>query len=798
MHNESDVEQKLVWALLTGSEHLAVPPDQVRTKQYLVELPIGKGSSAKKYSPDYVVYASGLPVAVIEAKSPHEAVQDGWREARAYAFALNSRFKANTNPVAVAIATNGDDIVFGPWDSEEGTAIKVGDLELGAAKHAEFLKACHWSLLRRSGEAAQRKLSQRLYVRPSVYAGQVATAKDRISFNSFASELAPIIRRYFAAEDAEAYEDILKRGYVSSDQITRYERMFEDHIRARAAPISAPAAKELKPTKTEEPEFTEQIRQHLKNRPASGAMQLLIGGVGSGKSFFLDRYRGYLIPDELKAVTRWVDLNFNDAPNDLTDVESWVAHSFNEQVRAQLSDKNQFDLRSVFSVEIREFNDIWAPVREADEQAYQKELATHLSALKSDERAYARSLARHVSGERGEALIVIFDNVDRRDREQQLKLFQVAQWFRAETRALVVICLRHETYERHKNEPPLDTYLNAVHFYLQSPRFADVAKKRLDLAIEYLRDEVSNTLEYQVPGIGLVKYPATRLGDFLRALYVNLFHDGRTVSLILEGLAGRNVRKSLEMFSRVMQSGHLSEAELTTTFLGEGEFNISEYLAIRVLMRSDYKFFADEHGFVTNLFDFDGADGVGMNFIRAEILYALIRTRKRPGAHGVEGYTYVAELLNELETIGFEKSRALDELNYLLAREMIISEDLSTDPLSEAKAVRIHASGYVHFVILSERVEYVASCALVTQLADDQLARWVGQQWAGAGHKGQISRNQTIEISRRFLEYLTQRYDDAKANPFFDERAIGSRVLLQRLSQGVERQVKTSGRRRPV
>ena len=94
LENESDVEQKFIMPMLL-KEHpygLSIPVKNIKTKQSIPSSLIGKGSDKKYYIPDYIVISKAYPVLVIEAKSPKEELNEGWREARLYAHELNSKY----------------------------------------------------------------------------------------------------------------------------------------------------------------------------------------------------------------------------------------------------------------------------------------------------------------------------------------------------------------------------------------------------------------------------------------------------------------------------------------------------------------------------------------------------------------------------------------------------------------------------------------------------------------------------------------------------------------------------------
>src|ERR1700687_5023965 len=86
LRNESDVEQKLIYPLLVAEEWLGIDPAAVHTKSYLPPATIDKRSGRKSgYFPDYSIWLHGFPVFIIEAKSPLDGIEEGFREAQLYA-----------------------------------------------------------------------------------------------------------------------------------------------------------------------------------------------------------------------------------------------------------------------------------------------------------------------------------------------------------------------------------------------------------------------------------------------------------------------------------------------------------------------------------------------------------------------------------------------------------------------------------------------------------------------------------------------------------------------------------------
>src|SRR5438445_1112964 len=100
LKNESDVEQKFVWPMLSSPEPtgLGFAPAEIYTKANIRYLEIDKGTSKKVYRPDYIILLAGLPVLIIEAKHPDEDLDEALREARLYSAELNAQHPPGINP----------------------------------------------------------------------------------------------------------------------------------------------------------------------------------------------------------------------------------------------------------------------------------------------------------------------------------------------------------------------------------------------------------------------------------------------------------------------------------------------------------------------------------------------------------------------------------------------------------------------------------------------------------------------------------------------------------------------------
>ena len=88
--------------------------------------------------------------------------------------------------------------------------------------------------------------------------------------------------------------------------------------------------------------------------------------------------------------------------------------------------------------------------------------------------------------------IVVLDNCDKRNKGEQLLMFEVAQWLRAQYKCIVILPMRDATYDTYKSEPPLDTVVRDLVFRIDPPDLLRVLQARLDY-ITRITEQSSNT-----------------------------------------------------------------------------------------------------------------------------------------------------------------------------------------------------------------------------------------------------------------------------------------------------------------
>jgi hypothetical protein len=577
--------------------------------------------------------------------------------------------------------------------------------------------------------------------------------------------------------------------YVGSEDVTQYDRILESLLKDRLS-ARRPLFEELNPTRAKEPKLAKVIDQYRQDRPPEGQLQLITGSVGTGKSLFARRYKELLQPDEQRRSSRWAFINFNNAPEPVETAQDWLCEQFIKSFHEENFDFDPYaneNLTRIFSQDLQKRRGIYDEIKKKISAAEaEKTRIDDLQSWQKDTQRLALGICRHFSGDRRDVLVVVMDNVDRLNLSSQLGAFTLSLWFLDQSRAFIILQMRDETYERFKNQKPLDTYKSGVVFHISPPRFLDVVKRRLELSLEYLAWNSPDTLEYHLNSGMRIRYPNSMLGEFLKSIYLELFERRHNISRILQALAGRNIREALEMFVSILNSGHLGEEAITSTAVGARGIAIPEYRILRILMRTEYRFFNHNSGFVSNIFHFDEDWQQPNNFIVPEILFWLADNRKHRGEIGLEGYFSVARIADELQKRGFVPDDVYEACSWLLRKNLIEADHMNRAAVSAGDAIKVTAAGFIHLRVLCERLEYLYGVLAVTPISDNTTALQLSEFVRIENQIGHLGGFQQVRAVEAFLKYLNNQFAHLNAAyPEFGADRSGAVFVIKQIESAI-------------
>jgi hypothetical protein len=514
----------------------------------------------------------------------------------------------------------------------------------------------------------------------------------------------------------------------------------------------------------------------------TGRVQLLVGGVGSGKSLFMKRFYRRTLPTitDLANKTMWAFINFNAEYLGPEEIRDAVLTGFIDSLCENngLSFQTHEELEKLFHAELYQWDK--GPIKlETNKDRYNHERYLYLTGLAKDKVQMARAISRTYAGEKRIGLVVVFDNVDKRSRDVQLAIFEAAQWFKDLTRALVVVNLRDTTYIAHRDEKPLDAFKNAVNFYIRSPRFSLMIKKRLEIVLENIQqdDELSKLQTFTLESGAQVTYASNRLGEFLMSIYLSLF-DRRTahIGATFEALVAKDARSALGMFADIIASPHIPTSQIGSAAAAGAIGRMEEDRIIRALMRGRFRMFNNKGNYVRNILSSVPKATRPSNFLYADLLEFLIRHRKEKVDFSVEGYASCRTLVNRMGQIGYDEEDSFAALCQLAEWNLVQPESLITTKLTLDDPVQVHASGFIHMRYFLKRPEYIMGISADMNYSSYEITQEAARVWGNRTEPGFRLRQQ---MTRRVADYLKAEYDRrCRRHAFYGDLGYGGKQVV--------------------
>ena len=727
--NEADVESKLIYPLLTAEEPygLGLKSSAIHGKMSIKRFVIGKGSDQKLYYPDFLIVVDGFPIVAIEAKTPDEDVLTGFREARLYAAELNALYPSGINPLTRVVATNGKRWVAGPHDHNVPQLdFDYTDINPYSEKMHAFYGLVGQEIL--VGEALRlaRVVHPDKLWRPRQLLGGIAVQNEELGHNTFGATIAGEFSHIFNPSSLEDRQYIVKEGYIPSRRRERYIDPIDQVIRASKPPSSVEARR------VEDTSDPKEVISTLRStKPLEHQVLLIVGGVGAGKSTFIDYVQYVALPEDIISSTIWVRVNMNVAPLSPNEIYDFLRREIITGCRTAYKDID-FDeldvIKAVFAVEVNQFNKGVGKLY-VDTELYKQKLAEELAKLDDNLHQKAIAYTRYCATERRKLLILVLDNCDKRLLNEQLMMFDAANWVQKEFRALVILPLREETYNNYRDKPPLDTALKDLVFQIEPPIFHNILARRVQLALNEISRSSPKTFRFDLPNGFHVEYAACEQAYYLTSIIRAIFEYDKQIRRMIVGLAARNMRRALEIFLEFCTSGHIGEDQILKIRKAQGDYLLPMYIVVRVLLRMNCRFYDSDFSYVKNLLAANSKDLPINHFSRLMILRWLYDRFSDAGPTGLKGYFPIRHLMHELSPYGVGEKVVIRELEYLARAQCIISEDFRVDALTENDLIKLAPAGFVHLEML-QNVNYLAAVAEDTWFYDrasaERIAKRIG------------------------------------------------------------------------
>lgn len=752
LSSESDVEQKFVYKLLTSLEPdgLGFDEPSIKTKVDIRSLAIDKGVKQKLYFPDYAIVLDGLPMLIIEAKRPGEDLKEATREARLYATEINASYPKNFNPCEIIIATDGNKVIGCFWDeSDPFVELQKEDLESINTNFAKLLSIASKKNLKTKVDGYLSGIrSNTKYFKPIFMLGGKSVMNETVGDNSFGANVSIEYKYLFNPETIRDRTSVVKNAYVTSKRKQAHVAPIDKIIRA-ALPKHVVDARPISDSSR-----PEEILDELNNLDRiKNEICLLIGSVGSGKSTFTDYLRQIALPENITENTQWININLNRAPLSKELIYQWIidqaicalAEAF---PRIDLGELN--NLRKIYSAELAKVEKGKAALYQKNSEKYTDIIFNEIDRLQQDKVATFKGIINFLLKPANKLLVVVLDNCDKRNRDDQLLMFEVATWLKSEFPCMVFLPIRDTTYDQYREEPPLDTVIKDLVFRIDPPLLERVIYARLNYALREIKVQ-SNKFVFHLPNGMKVECDRSEVADYLKTMISSLFQDN-LFKRIITGLAGRNIRKGLEILLDFCKSGHIGADEILRIKTSNGEYKLPSHLIAKILLKGKRKFYSDKESHIKNLFDSDSDDLLPDPFVRVAILNWLKDHKNIAGPNNTKGFHTVGTLLGTLQGLGHSSSRILEEIVVLANAGCVIAENQHSE-MSENDLISIAPAGFIHLDLL-KNINYLSTIAEDVLFRENQIARSIIDNVIGNGNFKSDSRQTAVLNSKKLVDYL--------------------------------------------
>lgn len=774
---ESDVEQKFIYPFLTAHEPMGLGLDcsQILTKTLLRGKTIGKGQSQKYYFPDYLINMRGIPTVVIEAKKPGEDLEKAYAEARLYAQEVNSGFPHKINVCQLALVCNGTETWAGYTDQREPCLkLSFEDFSVENVKfktlHDFFSKGKLEELASRPYVDARGKAE---FHTPVSRLGGKRVQNEELEENTFGRTFIFENRTIFDPKTEKDMGLIVENAYVPS---VKREQHIEPIYR-EIKKFELPSINNSILLSTNEPvEMVQKMSQRIEDKNEAYSLMLLIGNVGSGKTTFIRYFKKMFLEykySELANQCDWVFINMNYAPITGKEIYDWIKKSVIEELQnnhQDISFSEMDTIRKIFRKEIRDFERGLGSLLKDDTIEYNKELYRILENKLADNTEYLKALLCYLKESQRTLPIIVLDNCDKRNKEEQLLMFQVAEWMRTMFRCIVILPMRDSTYDLYRNEPPLDTVVKDLVFRIDPPDLLKVIQARLDYIVRITNQTESTYVLKNGINVSIQK---KELIEYFKCILMAI-RNNRSAADIFYRLSDRNTRNGIQLFEDFCKSGHILADDILKIRTMGKDYELPLYKFLNALLRKNRKYYKDEESNFVNLFYSNYNDDMPDPFIRIDILYWLRNRNAIEGPMKTKGMFPVRELLRDLQLIGHELNIIERELNYLLKRGLILSETLS-DKADKDDLIKIALPGLLHLRLL-KNVTYLAACAEDVLFKDASIMTTITRRLASDSYTSKTSMaltaNEMIEYligyRKEFCSYPEQYICDEKKIEVFD------------------------------
>lgn len=568
--------------------------------------------------------------------------------------------------------------------------------------------------------------------------------------NYLAQYLQPFIDFLFKDITDQIQIDVLRKCYVYDKACNENEngirQFFYDII-----PDSAKkdGVKFFSETEKSAGWFEDCIRFVRKNYNR-GAVILLLGGVGSGKTTFIHRFFNIITEDELKDI--WFYVDFSKAPTSEDKIEDFIFENIIKNFEDKYLQKFEGDF-SKFGIELNNEN----------KEKYVTRLCAVLTCFN-----YSLSL--------------VLDNVDRCSIDLQENIIKESHHLADKLSIVVILALREESYFRSKLSGALDAY-HSNKFHISSPKFEKLITNRIDYLLDLLNknnSEISNILKKEINFGGKKEEIKIFFNVLKDSLQSNIYYLRRPITNFIRCISEGDMRAALGMFNNFLISGNTKIDEMMSVYQKAQEYTIAPYQFLKSVILAHSIYYRGDKSDILNVFDVN-TELSDSHFLHLRILnYARKKSTNEPET-GERGYININRLIREADDIFISEQAVRYSLKKLAMKRLIKFDNQSKDSLKNAIYFKITATGEYYISQLIRKFVYLDLIHPDTPISDSNVYLSLKRSIDETNLRNRFAR------TYKFIDYLKKKEEEEfNENP----RYSISELTERRFMPWIEREIR--------
>lgn len=514
---------------------------------------------------------------------------------------------------------------------------------------------------------------------------------------------------------------------------------------------------------------------------------LLLGGIGAGKTTFLNRFFKYANKDFIDQNTFWFYIHFLGAPPNKDHIENFINEKILEQLRERYADfklESKENLEKAYQDKIKQKLEIFSNL---EQKEIDKKISNYLEKWSEDLLDYIPRILK-LSKNFSRTNIICIDNVDQLSPEYQAQIFLLAQRIARNLDSIVIVAMREESYYSANIQRAFTAYNNRK-FHILSPSFTSLISKRIlycKKVLELPEEELAKKLKTSI------KIDKVSINKFLNIIEKSIFSKNKKIASFIEALSFGNMREALEMFATFLYSGATNVDKMIKIYDRGGNYTVAFHEFAKSIILNDRKYYKESQSKVLNLFDCSN-DLNSSHFVTHRILALLI---SRGNENSPEGRGFVD--INKLYALFLDIFNNEQDLNRaltkLLIKQLIQLDTRSTESLKGANYIKISSAGWWYYKYLANTFAYLDLVFVDTPFNDHSVAEYLHKSIIELDEFSDKYENVNEKLDLRFkrvdtfLEYLNKEEEKEFVTFELNTKGIFTKKFIPEIIENYQRE----------